>query len=160
MTQSRKKSMIAKLCLLVFLSSLGLAGVLPGPANAGERAQASPRTAVVDVTRKDAAGERRLVRFTVVLTEDMRPARLSLRDGGASYELRLRCGRSRQGQSEVNLDVRWADMPRAKEKAPKRRSVSRNEVSMASLVTLGQRVLLGRVERADGAELRINLQLK
>ena len=165
MTQSRKKSIITKLFILVFLSSLGMAGLLPEPASAGEPVRMSPRTAVVDVTRKDHAGEQRLVRFTVVLTENAPPARLSLRHGGASYELRLRCDRARQQQSTVNLDVRWADHPSGKatdngKGKGKRRAISRNEVSMSSLVTLGQRVLMGKVERADGAELRINLQLK
>ena len=159
MTQSRMTSMIAKLCLFVFVASLGLAGFLPEPARAEPRPKLSPRTAVVDVTRKDSAGEQRLVRFTVVLTEEERPARLSLRHGGASYELRLRCGRVDQGRSTVNLDVRWADHPRSTRGKGQPRAISRNEVAMTSMVALGKRVLLGKVERADGAELRINLHL-
>ena len=157
MTQSRKTSMIAKLCLFVSVAPLGLAGFLPEPVSAEPRPKVSPRTAVVDVTRKDSNGEQRLVRFTVVLTENERPARLSLRHGGASYELRLRCSRAHQGRSTVNLDVRWADHKPAKK--GRSRASSRNEVAMTSMVALGKPVLLGKVERADGAELRINLRL-
>ncbi len=157
MTPSRRTALVAKLFLFFLISTLGMAGLLPSAARAEARAPTTPRTAVVEVNRLQEGKIQKLMRFTVVLTEGERPARLSLRQGGTSYNLKLRCGRAQAGMVTVNLDIRWVDGTRGK---GKQRVVSHNEVAMTSRIALGRRVLLGKVERADSSELQVSVTLK
>jgi hypothetical protein len=117
---------------------------------------------VIDLQRVDRRGKargtaRRVTRFTMAL-DDGRPSRVETGDGSRSYQLTVSQRSEKGSTAVVRLDLKcWASGARRGKRG--RGPSSTTEVSLSSRVRLGQRVLLGRIERAGG-ELQVAVLLE
>jgi hypothetical protein len=100
----------------------------------------------------------------MALADHGQPSRVETRDGSTSYQLTVSLRRRPQKQKKgatavVRLDLKcWA---RGARRGKRGQGPSRTtEVSLSSRVQLGQRVLLGRIERAGGGELQVVMLLE
>jgi hypothetical protein len=133
-----------------------LAAAEPGPPARREAARAErtvARTAVVEIVETgERVGERRVV-FTLAIAEDDRVSRVETHDGGADYRIAVRRWSPRKGTALVQLDLRRF------ERRAKGRS-SDTGLSMTSRIKLGQRSVLGKIERSGGGVIEVAVTLE
>lgn len=147
-----------------YLSLVLLLGAWPAIAAPASPSRTSRRAVieVIDLQRVDRKGKgtaRRATRFTMALADNGQPSRVETHDGSTSYQLTVSQRPQKGSTAVVRLDLKcWAGGARRGKRShgPSRTT----EVSLSSRVRLGQRVMLGRIERAGGGELQVAMLLE